>query len=597
MAKHPIPDAALAQHIAILGKAGSGKTYTAKGEVETILRKKGRVCIIDPTGAWHGLRSSATGKRGGFPVVIFGGDHADWPLAQEHGEALAEIIGTSTTPSILDTSLMRVGERTRFFTDFAEALLRKNKGPLHLIVDEAHLFAPQGKVNDPQSGKMVNAANNLVSLGRLRGLRVTLITQRPAKLHKDSLTQVETLIAMRLIAPQDRKAVEEWIKDNADEAKAKEIMSSLAKMPTGTGWIWAPELDILKRATFPKIKTLDTSRAPVHGKKGKGPVLAPINRKAIEQKLSDAAIEVAANDPRNLKAEIAELKKKLAATSYTKVKPSISDKKDRAAELKAIGAENYVRGKNDGYAEATKNFAAQSKALAKALDSVMSIVSKVEQSAKKKPPVFKDAPRARLAGAVDKALGSLAAGEAITHYKKAVGAIQSPPPKVPAARKANGKAAPADGLTSPQRRIMASLAFWKSVGQDTPTREQVAAVAGYKPGSGNFNNIVGGLSTAGQTAVPSPGKLALNVDYPALTQEEAKTQLWLVLDNPQRKLVDAAKATTGDLSREELATNSGYQPGSGNFNNIAGKLTTMDVLVRAGTGRLALSDWAREVLS
>ena len=595
MAKHPIPDAALAQHIAILGKAGSGKTYTAKGEVEFILRKKGRVCIIDPTGAWHGLRSSATGKRGGFPVVIFGGDHADWPLAQEHGEALAEIIGTSTTPSILDTSQMRVGERTRFFTDFAEALLRKNKGPLHLIVDEAHLFAPQGKVNDPQSGKMVNAANNLVSLGRLRGLRVTLITQRPAKLHKDSLSQAETLIAMRLIAPQDRKAVEEWIKDNADQEKSKEIMSSLAKLPTGTGWIWAPELDILKRTTFPKIKTLDTSRAPVHTKKGKGPVLAPINRKAIEQKLADAAIEVAANDPRNLKAEIADLKKKLAVKE-TSARIKHNPVADKAA-LKSIGAENYIRGKNDGYAEALKNVAAQSKALAKALDSVMSIVSKVEQSAKKKPPVFKDAPRARLAGAVDKALGSLAAGEAITHYKKAVGAIQSPPPKVPAARKANGKAAPADGLTSPQRRIMASLAFWKSVGQDTPTREQVAAVAGYKPGSGNFNNIIGSLGTAGQTTVPATGRLALNVDYNPLTQEEAKTQLWLVFDNPQRKLVDAAKAVTGDLSRDELATNAGYQPGSGNFNNIAGKLTTMDVLIRSGTGRLALSDWAREVLS
>ena len=296
------------------------------------------------------------------------------------------------------------------------------------------------------------------------------------------------------------------------------------------------------------------------------------------------------------------MKKKLAATSYTKVKPSISDKKDRAAELKAIGAENYVRGKNDGYAEATKNFAAQSKALAKALDSLMSIVSKTEQSAKKKPPAFKDAPKNRLAG-LDNALGKLAADNANASYKKALGAIPVPPSgRIPVARKAskgNGKApaAPADGLTSPQRRIMASLAFWKSVGQEDPTREQVAAVAGYKPGSGNFNNIVGGLSTAGQTAVPSPGKLALNVDYPALTQEEAKTQLWLVLDNPQRKLVDAAKATTGDLSREELATNSGYQPGSGNFNNIAGKLTTMDVLVRAGTGRLALSDWAREVLS
>lgn len=85
---HPIPEAALSQHIAILGKTGSGKTYAAKGVVERILSEGGRVCVIDPTGAWHGLRSSATSKTAGFPVVIFGGSHADLPLGGAHGDAL-----------------------------------------------------------------------------------------------------------------------------------------------------------------------------------------------------------------------------------------------------------------------------------------------------------------------------------------------------------------------------------------------------------------------------------------------------------------------------------------------------------------------------
>jgi DNA helicase HerA-like ATPase len=99
-------------------------------------------------------------------------------------------------------------------------LHRVNSKPLHIIIDEAHLFAPQGRVPDPQSGRMVHAANNLVSGGRVKGLRIMLISQRPAKLHKDSLTQVETLIAMRLIAPQDRAAVED----------------SVARGVTGYGW-------------------------------------------------------------------------------------------------------------------------------------------------------------------------------------------------------------------------------------------------------------------------------------------------------------------------------------------------------------------------
>jgi hypothetical protein len=560
MMSHPIPEAALSQHIAILGKTGSGKTYAAKGVVENILREGGRVCVIDPTGAWHGLRSSATGKSGGFPVVIFGGAHADLPLGGAHGEAMAEIIGTSSTPAIIDTSLMRVGERTRFFADFADALVRKNKGPLHLVIDEAHLFAPQGKVNDPQSGAMLHAANNLVSLGRSRGLRIILITQRPAKLHKDSLTQVETLVALRLIAPQDRKAVEEWIKDNADEKKGREIIESLAKLPTGTGWVWAPELDILERVSFPKIKTFDTSRAPDDGEAGSGPVLAPIDRETIEKRLQTVAADAIANDPKALKAEVAKLKRELAAKPMPGANPGIDPKAVEAAYQTGL-AEGLARGEN------------RAKAALVAVES-------------------------RLKDALAVAGASLEALDSPMPAPLPRRQVTAPPVKPrPAVTNGHARPAPADGLTMPQRRVMMSLAFWKSIGHDAPTREQVAAVAGYRPGSGNFNNIVGGLTTAGQTMVPQPGCLALAVEFEGLTLPEATEKLWSVFDNPQKRLVEAAKNADGDLTREELATDAGYAPGSGNFNNIAGRLTSMDVLTRTGSGRLALSGWAREVLA
>lgn len=119
---------ALAQHIAVLGKTGSGKSYAVRGAaVEPLLDDGARICVVDPTGAWHGLRSSVSGTRAGYPVVIFGGQYADLPLGGAHGEAIAEVIGTSSTPSILDTSLMKVSERTQFFADFADAIVRKNR--------------------------------------------------------------------------------------------------------------------------------------------------------------------------------------------------------------------------------------------------------------------------------------------------------------------------------------------------------------------------------------------------------------------------------------------------------------------------------------
>lgn len=205
----PFPEAILDRHVAILGKTGSGKSNAAKVVAAYLMDKDERVCVVDPTGTWWGMRLDRTGKKpSNFKPVIFGGMHGDIEISGDHGKAIAGIIATSSDSAIIDTRSMSVSSRTKFFAAFGETLLRENRGPLHLIIDEAHLFAPQGRVNDPQSGAMLHAANNLVSLGRGIGLRIIMISQRPAKLHKDSLTQVETLAAMRLIAPQDRKAVE-----------------------------------------------------------------------------------------------------------------------------------------------------------------------------------------------------------------------------------------------------------------------------------------------------------------------------------------------------------------------------------------------------
>ncbi|NOG70497.1 helicase HerA domain-containing protein [Roseicella sp. DB1501] len=302
-----IPDKALEQHIAILGITGSGKTFAAKGIAESILSSGGHLCVIDPTGAWSGLRSSASGKKAGFPVVIFGGDQADVPLTANSGEAIAEIVATTDTSCVLDTGNMTVRDQTRFLTDVAETLYRLNRKPLHLIIDEAHNIMPQGKVADPQSAMMLHAANRLLSQGRSRGLRVMMISQRPQKLHKDSLSQAQALVAMRVVAPQDRKAIEDWIGSWADPKEGADMMASLPSLQTGEGWVWAPVVGVLKRVKFPPIKTYDSSKAP-DGEAGEI-VLAKIDLPAIQARLELATSDAAENDPKRLKARIAELEK------------------------------------------------------------------------------------------------------------------------------------------------------------------------------------------------------------------------------------------------------------------------------------------------
>lgn len=303
VSKHrTFPPEAFTQHIAILGKTGSGKTTTAKGFAEALIDSGKRVCAIDPTGVWWGLRLKADGKTPGYPVVIFGGPQADVPIEEEtSGKRLAEIIAAGSFSSVVDTSLLTVGARTRFFTDFAESLFRANSRPLHLIIDEAHLFAPQGRVPDPQSGRMLHAANNLVSGGRARGLRIMLISQRPAKLHKDSLTQVETLIAMRLIAPQDRDAVEAWIGEWADPKQGRDTIASLPSLPRGDGWVWAPELNLLNRMSFPPIHTFDSSQTPEDGE----PIKTPVNLLAVNiESIRDALAVETGHSTKSKKADV-----------------------------------------------------------------------------------------------------------------------------------------------------------------------------------------------------------------------------------------------------------------------------------------------------
>lgn len=258
--KYPIPDSALAQHIIALGKTGAGKSSAIRGGfVEPLLDADNPVCILDPKGDWWGLKLSADGRRPGYPVVIFGGHHADVPINAHSGAHIAELFATGNRPCIIDLSDFMVGERTRFFVDFASTLYRKNRGKKWLVPDECHNFAPQGKILDPDSGKALHWANKLASEGRGKGINIIAASQRPQKVHKDFITSMETLVAMRVIHKLDRDAVKDWIDGCADKMLGKQVLDEIANMVRGEAWVWSPEINFgPKRIRFPMFKTYDS---------------------------------------------------------------------------------------------------------------------------------------------------------------------------------------------------------------------------------------------------------------------------------------------------------------------------------------------------
>src|SRR5262249_21371956 len=155
----------------------------------------------------------------------------------------------------------------------------------HLILDEADLWAPQRPLPDQVS--LLGRIEEIVRRGRTRGFIPWLITQRPAVVHKDVLSQADILIAMKLTASQYRDAVGAWIEGQADRQDGKRILSELPQLQRGEGYVWAPGHGILERVGFPRIQTFDSSRTPRRGEKVATPrTLAEIDLTAIVAALS-----------------------------------------------------------------------------------------------------------------------------------------------------------------------------------------------------------------------------------------------------------------------------------------------------------------------
>lgn len=583
-----IPEAAQQQHIAVLGKNGSGKTYAAKAVlVEPMLTAGKRVAIIDPTSAWWGLRTSADGRGPGFKVLVLGGDHGDLPLPVHGGAAVARLVVEQGVNLVADTGNLTVGERTRWMIDFAGALYRLNRTPLHLVIDEAHVFAPQGKVPDPDTGRMLHAVNQIAAGGRSRGIRLTMLTQRPQKLHKDTLTTADTLIAMRVLAPQDREAVKAWIDGCGNPAQGKEVLDSLAQLQRGEGWVWYPEGGVLQRMRFPQITTFDSSATPKDGDVIEAPRgAAEIDLTEIKAALAEAAKEAAANDPKALKARIAALERQLTETGN----PVTATDQQLADEYRR-GREDVLQSLQQWLANIQGGVDAIEGALAEI--ERMSLSSSENRTGKKgqgAPAMLIS--RTDNVGEENQHRRPCESGDLSTGLvnQKPVGASNRPivasPVRSAASSAANG------ALPRAERLILTALAQYPK----GRSKVQVAILTGYAVGGGGFSNAVSSLRTKGflegdaARLVITSGGIATLGDYDRLPHGHELLQHWLSqLGKAERKALETlAEAYPRTLSKAQLANRAGYEANGGGFNNALSRLRTLELI--AGRAELKASD-------
>lgn len=341
MAARPaIPDAALDDRFGLVGTSGSGKTYTACAAIERVLDLGHRVVIVDPLDVWWGLRLLADGKTPSpYKIAIFGGAHGDLPLTEHAGALIGETVATMAESCIV--SLGELGTKSadrRFMLAFLDSLYRhtdpRRADPYHIVFDEADLWAPQRAVEPGLQSRM----EEIVRRGRVKGFIPWLITQRPAVLSKDVLSQVDALIAMKLTASQDRDALGAWIEGQADKAEGKRILAALPSLQRGHGVVWIPSRSILAAVAFPTKKTFDSSRTPKRGeRKTTAATLQPLDLSALREKLSSVESETKLNDPKALRAEISRLNAQVKRLNETAPAPA-------ADALKAATDAGYAAG-------------------------------------------------------------------------------------------------------------------------------------------------------------------------------------------------------------------------------------------------------------
>lgn len=540
-----LPADLLRHHLAILGKTGSGKTYAAKHLVENILDDGHQICVVDPTSAWYGLRLGRDGKSKGYEVVLVGGDHGDIPLSERSGAAVARLVTEQRVSVVIDTGSLTVGEYTRWFVDFAGTLYATIRNPLHLVIDEAHQFMPQGKVPDPMTGKMLHAGNRLMSGGRSRGIRALLITQRPAKLHKDSLTCAETLISMKVIAPQDREAVKAWIDGAGDPKLARNVLDTLATLHTGEGWVWYPTGGFLERVKFPTIKTYDSSATP-EGGKARAVKVSEIDLEAVRSAMADAVKEAEANDPKLLRQRIAELERAAREAKPVKAEPEIREipalsAQDREAIDRAIG-------KAAELAEQSQAAAIAAQALIQDVASVVDGLAKVLQPAS--PP----RPKTR---------------------------IEIRPPVPPPPRRANSdfpENGKAGDLTGPQQAILDTILMLNTRGIDA-NRDSIARWLDIHPNGGSYGTNLSFLRSNGYLEgcrLTDKGGAAARA-----TETGIDAALKALPDEPKRNIVRVLQRLS-PLSRDELAGHLGIHPNGGSYGTNLGRLRTMGLITERG---------------
>lgn len=562
---------------ALLGIRGSGKTVTAKGIAEQLIRQGVPIIVFDAIGVWRYLKVPAKRGGDGFPIVVAGGKGADLPLTVASAPEIVRAAireNVNLVIDLYDRTLSKADWR-RIVQACFRTLLYENQGVRHIFLEEAAEYIPQ-RVAD---GETYAEVEKVARMGGNASLGLTLINQRAQEVNKAVLDLCENLVLMRQRGAHAIEALEKWI-DKVSPDFAKRISADMPSMGPGEAWVFAGDAEEPARVKVPMNSTYHPDRRHPDVQPAGSPADTGKFVEAMRGALPKLAAEAEARDPAKLRARVAELERQLQisqqAAGAAQTGRSTEDRQAWQEKVKAAEERGRARGHAQGVREALR---LHRETGARVLAAVKEALA-VEPGVPDVPPVD-----------VTPVYTGFLQGK--NHGQTSPRRRQSAP-----APRGNGASHDGEPLTGPEQRILDAIAWLESTsGRPDAEQTAVAFLAGYTYGGGAFNNPRGRLNVRGlveyrgdRIALTDAGRAMANVPEAALTADELHRRVMARLPGPEQRILrPLLEAYPNAMDGPDVARAANYTHGAGAFNNPRGRLRSLGLIEYVG-GQLRASD-------